>query len=78
MFLALRSPLLRLRYTQRNLLAIGCGDKSALFLRCRQSRLDVSKGYRVCADAELGTPSIQVSDSCDWKKVRIGKHTPLQ
>jgi hypothetical protein len=57
MFLALRSPLLRLRYAQRDLFAIGCGDEGALFFRCRQARLDVSEGYGVCADAELGTPS---------------------
>jgi hypothetical protein len=57
MFLALRSSILRLRYAQRDLFAVGCGDESALFLRCRQARLNVPKGYRICADAELGTPS---------------------
>jgi hypothetical protein len=74
-FLALRSPLLRLRYAQRNLLAIGCGDESALLLRRRQARLDVSEGDRVCANAELRTPSIYLS-VLEWVGEEERQHTP--
>jgi len=61
MLLALRSGLLRLRYSQRNLLPIRRRHECTRLLRSRQSREDMSKGDRVGADTEGWTPSVRKS-----------------
>jgi hypothetical protein len=57
---ALGRRLLRRRYAERDLLAIGRCDESTRFLRRRQPRLDVTESDRVCAYTELRAPSMHV------------------